>query len=317
MTRWREKLLGLYAVLPEPEPPAELRTVPVSCPSPTGPVFAALDIEGGRHILLGVGPDSIVAEEVAKAVSIRRRNLVVGAHHGTFVDLAVHDRRLCEIFVGLVADVLDAIAAGGDAATAPRDVLLRWRELIDRRLVGRLRQQEAVGLFGELCVLERLMAGAPLSALAWLGPLGHPHDLDLSTRAIEVKSTSAVADAVVEIHGLEQLAAPADKPLDLVFVRLRADPAARSIVELANAVEAVIEQPDEFRLRAGAAGLYLDEPERFEEFRFDVVEMRGLHITDAVPRIIASTFGDGVPDELSDVRYRVDLSKALTSGFDF
>lgn len=74
--------------------------------------------------------------------------------------------------------------------------------LEEKQLLGIERQ---LGLFGELVILERLVAKNGPDALdAWIGPQREPHDFRLGTHEYEVKTT-LYANRVHTINGIEQL----------------------------------------------------------------------------------------------------------------
>jgi len=75
-------------------------------------------------------------------------------------------------------------------AIAVRDVIETYHELL--RGIGRLSEQEEIGLFGELWVLHRLIdgLGEAVAVGAWRGAISEEHDFGLPQDDVEVKTTT-------------------------------------------------------------------------------------------------------------------------------
>lgn len=90
----------------------------------------------------------------------------------------------------VICAVADRVQQQGKPfAIAVRDVLETYHELL--RGIGRLSDQEEVGLFGEVLVLERLIddLGAAVAVGAWRGAVSEEHDFGLPDEDVEVKTT--------------------------------------------------------------------------------------------------------------------------------
>ena len=96
---------------------------------------------------------------------------------------------LVEAYPALIA-IADRIQLDSDApGTAIDHVLTHYRDLLSS--VGKLTDKQAVGLFGELLLLNHLIdrIGAPSAVESWRGPRAEEHDFGLSDFDLEVKST--------------------------------------------------------------------------------------------------------------------------------
>jgi hypothetical protein len=90
----------------------------------------------------------------------------------------------------LICAVADRVQQEGKPfAIAVRGVLETYHELL--RGIGRLSDQEEVGLFGELLVLDRLIdaLGEAIAVGAWRGAISEEHDFGLPDDDVEVKTT--------------------------------------------------------------------------------------------------------------------------------
>lgn len=90
----------------------------------------------------------------------------------------------------VICAVADRVQQDGKPfAIAVREVLETYHELL--RGIGRLSDQEEVGLFGELWVLDRLIdgLGEATAVGAWRGAVSEEHDFGLPDDDVEVKTT--------------------------------------------------------------------------------------------------------------------------------
>lgn len=162
-------------------------------------------------------------------------------------EVAGEDRRHTEIwtdarhlfgnFYRLVSDIVAAVVEEGmDPDAALADAVERWEALISRPSL--MSEEAQAGLFGELWLLERLIAVQGICALdAWVGPLRQPHDFRLGTTELEVKTTSS-AKRVHTINGLGQLEPSMDCTLYLLSLKLAdAGAGGRTLAEAVASIE--------------------------------------------------------------------------------
>jgi putative PD-(D/E)XK family protein DUF4420 len=91
----------------------------------------------------------------------------------------------------ILCAVADRIQLEGESASvAIPEVLEVYRELLGS--IGRLSDDQEVGLFGELLVFEHLARrmGIPSATTSWRGAIGEEHDFGLEDSDVEVKSTT-------------------------------------------------------------------------------------------------------------------------------
>ena len=107
-----------------------------------------------------------------------------------------------------------------DMGPAISHVLLSYRELLST--LGRLSEQQQIGLFGELLIVETLipLIGKSDTLKAWRGPQCAEHDFGLVDCDLEVKTTT-MNERKHRISSLSQLQPIHDRDLWLVTVQLR------------------------------------------------------------------------------------------------
>lgn len=73
---------------------------------------------------------------------------------------------------------------------------------------GPLTREKALGLFGELYFLYKIVAhhfGLKLAISSWKGPMGFPQDFSVENTIIEVKTTESAHGRIIKISSIEQL----------------------------------------------------------------------------------------------------------------
>jgi hypothetical protein len=121
------------------------------------------------------------------------------------------DAGLGEVFTPLVADITQTVVDTAGAGHAPVVAIERfehWRRLLQSVADEGLSTEKRRGLFGELTILfDHVIpaVGQQEAVSGWTGPLGRHQDFQLSTSAIEVKTTTAKQPQAIEITSEREL----------------------------------------------------------------------------------------------------------------
>lgn len=153
-----------------------------------------------------------------------------------WLDVACTESRLLRTFLSLVGEMLDrAEDSGRHSLDELREVLGSWRQAL-ARIRGAEDHRRAIGLYGELVILERLARLDPQTALSsWRGEEGYRHDFARGN-ALEVKTFTGTGAPVVTIHGQRQLDAPDGGELHLVALRVVESASGETLAELAGRI---------------------------------------------------------------------------------
>lgn len=277
-----------------------------------GRILLGLDIQRRRHLLIPVAQNTrITSDRRSSGVQIVAHPLLDRDTLQPFVDLVCLKPHLQELFSILVNEILDLLKKDSSKPDQTcRQVLDRWRELLEREPSGLLGIEKLVGLFGELWFLREMVKRNPNAVRYWTGPRGSRHDFSVGTLAIEVKSTLSRRGRFVEIHGHEQLEPPEHGELYLTILKLEQVPAlGESLPEL---VESIVQQGgDRYTLlnlmaQVDVGLLTLDE---YKDIRFRLNENRIYEVKDDFPRITPNSFLDGtLPNGVIKLTYQIDLS---------
>jgi len=118
-----------------------------------------------------------------------------------------------------------------------------WAELFRRREGDGLTENEALGLLGELVIVESLLlestAGATAIVGGWRGPEGDARDIGVGATRIEVKAQRATSASRLRISSLAQLD-DRGQSVFLVAVRLSPGKSGRSLAQVCGAVRGML-----------------------------------------------------------------------------
>ncbi|WP_214401839.1 PD-(D/E)XK motif protein [Pseudonocardia lacus] len=303
---WARELRHSWPLL-RPRTSTEVTTAPLPLTSDAHPVRLGVDGAGARHLLVPLGEgDTTRGDDGEATLSVRVRTFTFARVPLRYLDIVCLRPDLFDLFDDVLIDVLGAIAAAdGPAARAAVDIVARWRALLGTRRGQLLTLVGQMSLFAELTVLDLVTRGRPLDIAWWRGPLREPHDIVLPDRAVEVKAVGATSTSV-EIHGVQQLEPPG-LPLALVLVDVQEDRDGATLPELVGRVLGRVADRGEAGRLLAAAGYSTPDADRYDE-RFAVTGLGTVEITEAVPRIVPSSFGpDGVPKGIGAVTYHLGL----------
>ncbi|GGV31641.1 hypothetical protein GCM10010277_15470 [Streptomyces longisporoflavus] len=311
---WRDLLLAPVSA------DNRLRTSPLPVSTSRGPVLAAIDREGHRHLLVPIAGNQHVREiRDGQVLHLRKRPLEDEEVYQHYADLGCLRHDLDDVFTGLGENVLREIARLGEDDRSPASsqtlkalhrVLDRWRALFRAHgtLLGPI---QLAGLYGELCILLRLLAENPSAHRLWAGPSGRPHDFTSGTESVEVKTVTG--DALrIRVHGLRQLEPPEGGNLQLACLRVDRVPEGGEGTSVVDLVEQALRLCDDESTLLGLlaeAGYHTVDAERYRTVRFLVREERWYAVTSGFPRLTAADLALAeVPGNVTDVEYTVDLT---------
>jgi putative PD-(D/E)XK family protein DUF4420 len=270
-------------------------------------VLCAVGPDNKRHLLVPVPPGAVVQADLrAGAVHLLPLRLQADTVTRNYVDLVLLRSDLADIFTGLCADMIAALAADAkDPLAIVTHVLDGWHDLFrSGRMLG---IEQLAGLFGELTFLNLLLDLNVDLLGVWQGPMRSPHDFVANGRAVEVKATAATEGRSVRIHGLNQLLPP-EGGLMLRWMRLdTSNVGGTSLPRLVDLISQRVGRPRELWQLLARSGYLLADREHYGGILFTVVEEAAYLVTTEFPRIVPSSFENGAPAGVSNVAYTVDL----------
>lgn len=290
----------------------ELNVVETDVEVAGGNVLLAMDEDGYRKVLFPLGTGGPCKEDRrSQGVRIVRSELDEGATRREFVELECRRPALNDVFSTMVAEILNLLDSNSTRPDIKAgNVLNRWRSFFRAEANRTLDLNRTVGLLGELVILEDIVSQGSADVGSWTGPDMLRHDFTLPSGSIEVKTTTAGTGWQVVIHGERQLANPPRGELWMAAVRLEVSPEGnRSLKDQIERLKNV--GIDESVLWEKLNQLDINESpaEQLERYRFNLVEKVAFLVDSEFPRLTADLFPEGgLPDRISDLRYRIDLN---------
>lgn len=185
------------------------------------------------------------------------------------------------------------------AVTILMRALESWAELFKRRLEDGISEEEVVGLFGELLLLEDLIQEdvSSLETLiqGWRGPHGDARDIGVGGVRMEVKTQRSTGSMKLRISSLEQLNDGGNSAF-IVLRRISGSDKGRSVLEVAQAVQGLLSTSPiatlEFERKIALTGM--DEGSSHCHDRYDSDERVVYSILEGFPRLVPGNVPNGV-----------------------
>lgn len=271
----------------------------------------SLDIHPAKGTITLRTPFTPPEPDLAKWRNIAFR--ASASSHGEVAEITVTVDNNLHAAYGLLTSVADQLQLQNEPlASAVALAVAQHRQMFAANAA--LSTDKEIGLFGELLVLEFLIAqyGPGQAIAAWQGPLFEEHDFVLDDIHLEVKTTSGDRRQHV-MHGFTQLVPLQGVPLSLLSIQLtRSSPGGgRTLAALVS------------EIRAQSGGLRPDLDDRLQAVGWsdDTAELYSTSWTlrsppcayDIDERFPAMTFArlsQAIPNlkVVSDLSYRVDLT---------
>lgn len=220
-----------------------------------------------------------------------------------------------DLFEAMAQDLIALLANAvhEDVQAVVDAVLARiraWQDFMSYPRAGNLSEEEEIGLYGELVVLEQLLAALPDSAAVvdmWQGPLRGLHDFMLPIGAVEAKATTSATGFRATIGSLEQLDLSIRSPIYLAATRLAASNTGSTLPQRVAQLRASLttcsgQATQSFSARLLRAG-YIDAfADRYTR-RLIVSDLRWIEVSADFPLLTAAS----VPHGVVSARYVIDL----------
>lgn len=309
----------LWARLGAAVPHGEDLTARQAVPDVTDRLFAAIDAEGVRHLLVHLGAqDAGLEDRGSKGLVVTTQELVIhGREVDRYIDLSCQDPAGHEAFDLIGADIGHALQqAVLEPSRCVSLVVAKWRRFWAEPRRQLLSREEQIGLFAELWFLATWLipAAGPAAAARWRGPFKAAQDFQWPGIGVEVKATMSSRGRVHRIHGLEQLLPPENGYVMLFSLRLREEPGAtNSLPEIVARCETLLAGDADARSTLDAAlaeARYSPmHEEEYRHMRFRILDEALYRVEDDFPRLTAGRFGGAVPGGVEYVEYDINLAQ--------
>jgi hypothetical protein len=299
-------------------PRGEELTARLAMPDVTDRLFAGIDAEGRRHLLVQLLPaDTDLRDVQSRGLWVVTSDLLVsGRERARYLDLVCNDLSGYDALDVIGGDLGQRIASGREGpAESVAKVLSKWRRFWGQLPREALSREAQLGLFAEVWFLAFwLLPRTPLleAVSRWRGPLGARHDFEWAGRSIEVKATTSTRGVIHRIHGIDQLAPPESGDLLLFSLQLREEAGAlHSLPGLIGECRSNLESDDDavvrFETTLAQAGYSPAHDDEYARLRVRIVAQGLYRVQGDFPRLTALQLGDGLPSGVEQVEYEINL----------
>lgn len=234
--------------------------------------------------------------------------------------VVLRDPTRADVFAVLAEDVADRVTSAPDAKSAVGEFLNRlhrWQKFLanDR---GGLTVEQQRGLYGELATLKTHLLpslGNLTAVKSWRAPLGSHQDFQLSSGALEIKTTVAKQPASVKITSERQLDDTGILALFLHVVVLderevepSEEPGGHTLPEIVASLHSCLAaEPTASELFQDLlldAGYLAADAPRYESRRYSLRKELTFLVRDGFPRVVEADLASGI----GDVKYALALA---------
>lgn len=315
MTDWLNRVLVSWRLLESNPVPGKdtLLTDPLPARASGRALRTGLDPDGHRHLFIPVEEPETAAVDEGTAIRVRVRSLVVEGVDESLLDVECLRPDLDDVFTDLCVQIIQAVEADdANASLAPVRIIERWRLLLRGVMAEGLGRHEAIGLLGELLILDEVLLLDPADGdSTWqAGTDPSRHDFRRGPWALEVKTTTSSTGRLATVHGLGQMQAPPGGGLWVAWLRLEVvNGGSLNLPGLVDRLLGRTAHPQRLLAHLSARGYEHAARERYERPEVELSERLLFRVDDDFPRIVAESFVGGVlPQGVRRLEYEVDLA---------
>lgn len=286
-----------------------------------GRLFAALDADGRRHLLVQIeAAETDFEDRQSRGVSVTTREFTMpGQTPGRYLDIVCQDASGHEAFDVIGGEIATCLETDQPpTAKTVAKVLAKWRRFWSQQPRVLLSPEEQLGLFAEVWFLAMWLIpriGARDAVARWRGPLGSRHDFEWTGRSVEVKATTSTRGRIHCINGLDQLQPPEGGDLLFFSLRLREEGGGRNtlpslVAACRGLLEGDAEAADTFDHLLAHVGYSPAHEQDYAERILRIVEEGLFRVDGDFPRLTSLNFPTGVPPGVERVEYEINLIAA-------
>lgn len=308
---------SIWAKLGEDRPSGDNLTARLAVPQTTERLLCAINTEKRRHLLIPLddGDKPIVDSRSRGLVVTTEERIIRGRKSTRYVDIECQDIAGYPAFDLIGSELAIALATSSDSPSEiVSRVLGKWRRFWSQVPRPILSMGEQLGLFAELWFLSTWLLPrlGPAAVQLWRGPFGSRHDFEWPDKSVEVKATKA-RPRVHHINGYDQLEPPQNGPLYLFSVRVREEAGATNHLPILveNCLQQLAHDPavqgqfEEALHLAGYLPLYVED---YARLRLRIVDEAMFIVRDNFPRLLTTSFTNGLPAGIERVEYQINLN---------
>ncbi|MBO8223114.1 PD-(D/E)XK motif protein [Prochlorococcus marinus str. XMU1401] len=244
-------------------------------------------------------------------LEIIRQNISIEGIENKFIKVTCLDESLNYAFSILLSRIIQLLIDGSSPSSATIDSVNELRKLLSRSRGPLPKEEEIIGLTGELIFLFSLVEKKQSLWKGWNGPFKASKDYTLSNIDVEFKASLQAGEPSITVNNLNQLEPVLGRSLYLFHSTLVKNPNGDiSVPRLIKKIIEKIDDKDDFNNTLFAAGYSSEHEDLWDAFRFSVIEKSSYKVTNDFPRINQDSFiNSSIPESITKIRYDIELNK--------
>ena len=244
-------------------------------------------------------------------LEIIRQNISIEGIENKYIKVTCLEESLNYAFSILVSRIIQLLIDGSSPSSATIDSVNELRKLLSRSRGPLPKEEEIIGLTGELIFIFSLVEKKQNLWKGWNGPFKASKDYTINNIDVELKASLQSGEPSITVNNLNQLETVEGRSLFLFHSTLVKNPNGDiSVPKLIKKIIEKIEDQDDFINTLFAAGYSIEHEDLWDSFRFSLIEKSSYKVTSDFPRINQNSFiNSSIPDSISKIRYDIELNK--------
>lgn len=270
--------------------------------------FLDFSLDGKREVIVEAKADGL---QVSSLPSFQNIDLSISEISGGIkIGMILNEEDLSQSFSVMCFDLVQRSKRGTTVQAAMQifiTALNHWADLFKKRASGGLSRTEAIGLLGELLVIERLITDGSIDMnlviQGWRGPDGDARDIGFNDSRIEVKTQFSTKAIALKVSSLDQLDDNGDR-VHVVLNRISPAEYGQSLCEIVRRLEERLRSNNaahsEFERKLELASF--DQESIYANDRFGLDEAFVYVVNETFPRLTHHN----VPQGISAASYEIE-----------
>lgn len=269
--------------------------------------FLDFSLDGKREVIVEAKADGL---QVCSLPAFQNIDLSISEISGGIkIGMILNEEDLSQSFSVMCFDLVQRSKRGTTVQAAMQifiTALNHWADLFKKRASDGLSRTEAIGLLGELLVIERLITDGSIDMnlviQGWRGPDGDARDIGFNDSRIEVKTQFSTKAISLKISSLDQLDDNGDR-VHVVLNRISPAENGRSLNQIVRRLEERLRPNNaahsEFERKLELASF--DQESTYANDRFGLDEAFVYIVNETFPRLTHHN----VPQGISAASYEI------------
>tara|TARA_Y100000589_G_C27180039_1_gene640361 strand:+ start:1754 stop:2752 length:999 start_codon:yes stop_codon:yes gene_type:complete len=244
-------------------------------------------------------------------IEISRQIILIEGKEENFIKIICLEESLNYAFSILATRIIKFIIEGFSPTKATIEAVNELRKLLSRSKGPLPKEEEIIGLTGELIFIQSLIKNKTNLWKGWNGPFKASKDFTMGNIDVELKASLQSGEPSITVNNLNQLEPIEGRYLFLFHSTLVKNPNGEiTVPNLVDYISNNIDDKDEFLDTLFIAGYSIEHKDLWQEYKFSLVEKTSYRINDEFPKINQNSFvNESIPESICKIRYDIELKK--------